>query len=251
MLLIVSLPGSYLFIHARSGQNVSPKSGVRTEPLTPDGKAIAAVRATATANANIILFDPLDQNIHNWPVSGNGPILYVFKNRAYHITNNDSKQSAPAFLGGVNIKKPFIYSLTMEEIRGDDSSINNSFGMIFCFSSQTRGKSTVVTFYAFQVVNSSGSEYRFAKYDDSKGPSVDPWSTIWHHPFGSEFHQGQGPKYINTFKVVVNAQTFTFIVNGKKVGAVQDGSLTSGEVGMLVNQKGTEVAFSNLELTYS
>jgi hypothetical protein len=30
---------------------------------------------------------------------------------------------------------------------------------------------------------------------------------------------------------------------------VQDGSFRSGAVGMLVNQKGTEVAFSNLLLT--
>jgi len=40
------------------------------------------------------------------------------------------------------------------------------------------------------------------------------------------------------------------LVNGKQVWTFQDSSFASGGVGMLVNLKGTEVAFSNLTLTY-
>ena len=61
---------------------------------------------------------------------------------------------------------------------------------------------------------------------------------------------GQGPKSLNTFKILVNGKNYTLIVNGKQAWTIQDSSLTNGEVGMLVNLKGTEVAFSDLRLTY-
>ena len=106
-------------------------------------------------------------------------------------------------------------------------------------------------FYTFEVVNKKGGQYQFWKYDNSQGPSADPWKQLANHPFGSEFHQGQGPANSNTFKILVNGKNFTLIVNGKQVWLTRDSSLASGQVGMLVNLKGTEVAFSNLKLTWS
>jgi hypothetical protein len=143
------------------------------------------------------------------------------------------------------------YTLTMEEISGDDTSINNSFGMILRFSTHTLGGKSIVTFYTFEVLNTKNGEYQFSKYDNSQGPSANPWTLVWHSAFGGEFDQGHGLKSINTFKVVTNGHSFTFIVNGKNVKTVQDGSYASGEVGMLVNLKGTEVAFSDLMLTHN
>jgi hypothetical protein len=101
------------------------------------------------------------------------------------------------------------------------------------------------------VVNGKGGQYQFWKYDNSQGPTANPWKQIASHPFGSEFHQGQGTASSNTFKIRVNGKNFTLIVNGKQVWSVQDSSLAGGQVGMLVNLKGTEVAFSNLLLTWS
>jgi hypothetical protein len=141
------------------------------------------------------------------------------------------------------------YALTMYEVKGDDTSINNSFGQILRFSQKVVGGKRVTTFYSFEVVNTKGGEYRFYKYDDSKGSTASDWTLLWHHTFGSEFHQGQGTKNINTLKVFEDGKNFTLSVNGKKVGSLQDGSLTCGTVGMLVNLKGTEVAFSNLLIT--
>ena len=137
----------------------------------------------------------------------------------------------------------------MQEIKGDDTSLNNSFGMIVRSSVQSKGGRTVSTFYSFEVVNTPGGEYRFYKYDDSKGSASSPWTELWHQGFGNELHQGHGPKSINTFKVFANGSNFIFTVNGKQVGHTQDRSLTSGGVGMLVNLKGTEVAFSNMLIT--
>ncbi|HLX59010.1 MAG TPA: family 16 glycoside hydrolase, partial [Ktedonobacteraceae bacterium] len=201
-------------------------------------------------NADTILYDPLSQNIRDWPVSTGGSALYQFKDGAYHITNNDAAKVAPAILPGVALNGPFAYSLTMQEIRGNDTSINNQFGMIIRFNSQAKNGTPVVTFYSFEVLNNKGGDYQFWKYDNSQGAAVSPWKELAQHAFGTEFHQGQGPNSSNTFKILVNGKNFTLIVNGKQVWTVQDGSLTSGQVGMLVNLKGTEVAFSDLRLTF-
>jgi len=215
---------------------------------TPDLQATATTQAIATANVNIILSDPLNQNIHNWIVSTQGLQTYVFKNGAYHITDNNSDQVAPAILQSEFLNRPFVYTLTMQEIKGDDSSFNNSFGMILCFNQRSKNGKTVTTFYSFEIVNTKNGEYQLWKYDDSKGNNASPWQKIWHHVFEKEFHLGHGT---NTFQVVAGSNTLTFLVNGKQVGSTKDASIGGGSVGMLVNLKGTEVAFTNLELTHN
>ena len=247
--LLCFIPGLLLFVHARPSH--VDKGVLHGEVYTPDLSAMYTAQATATAQANYILTDPLTQNIHNWPIADSGYRVYMFENGAYHILDNDANQSAPAILPGVTLSGSVAYTLTMEEIRGNNSNVNNSFGMILRFTSQMQGNQNSITFYSFEVVNTQGGEYQFWKYDNSKGKSAHPWTSIWHHAFGAEFHQGQGSKYANTFKVIANGKNYTFLVNGKKVGTAQDASFTSGEIGMLVNLKGTEVAFSDLRLTYN
>ncbi|HLH60661.1 MAG TPA: serine/threonine-protein kinase [Ktedonobacteraceae bacterium] len=258
VLLVLLLAGSGVFLFAKIHGNQPPltaQNKLHNTPLavnqTPDVFATATAEVKATAEANIILSDPLDHNIHNWLVKNTGTTLYQFQNGAYVITNNDPTRGAPAILQGVTLSGPFGYSLTMEEIRGDDSSINNAFGMILRATTQQKSGKMITTFYSFEVTNNPGGEYEFWKYDDSQGSKVNPWQELWHHPFGKEFHEGHGPKSINTFTIFANGKNFTLIANGKRVGAVQDGSFSSGAVGMLVNQKGTQVAFSNLLLFQS
>ncbi len=246
VLLVLTSSGLFWFLHTHP--TVTSKTSVLTEKLHPDWQAIAAVQATATANANYILTDPLQQNIHNWPIAQTSHHTYIFKDGAYHVMDNDANHSAPALLPGIFLNRPLAYTLTMQEIKGNDGSINNSFGIIIFLNSQARNGKTVITFYSFEIVNNKGGVYQFLKYDSSKGQS--PYSTIWQHPFGREFHQGQGAANTNTIKVAVNGKHFTFWVNGKKVGLARDNSIQSGQIGMLVNLKGTEVAFSNLQLTY-
>ena len=209
-----------------------------------------AAQATATANANIILSDPLKENIHNWPIMSSGSMIYAFKGGAYHITDNDNTRGAPAILPDYILKGPFVYTLTMKEIKGDDTSINNEFGMIFRATVQNKNGKTITTFYSLEVLNKAGGEYQFWKYDNSRGSGANTWNKLGSHPFGNEFHEGQGPKSSNTFKIIANGKNFTLLVNGKKVWTFQDSSFASGGVGMLVNLKGTEVAFSNLTLTH-
>ena len=56
---------------------------------------------------------------------------------------------------------------------------------------------------------------------------------------------------MNTFRIYQNGATFSFTVNGKQVKTLQDSSLKSGSLGMLVNLKGTEVAFMNMLITHN
>ncbi len=248
LLLVLGTVSTFWFI--RTHPNTT-KSRTTTSPVmmgTPNVKATTLAQATATARANIILDDPLSSNTNNWLTTP--PNVYAFKDGAYHITDQGDNgratvlQSAP-FAGAIG------YTLTMEEIKGDDTSPNNSFGMIMRFNQQTKGKTTITTFYSFEVVNSKGGEYQFWKYDDTNGASAAnaPWTKVWHQAFGNEFHQGHGVQNTNTVKVFMNGAKFTITVNGKVLTTVQDNSLASGTVGMIVNLNGTEVAFKNLLLT--
>lgn len=247
VLLALVLLSSFtaLYIHARTNQPEQANAGRIV--ATPNVVGTASARATATVQANIILTDPLSENIHNWPISTTGNKQYFFSGAAYHIFDNQDGQSAPSILQGENIVGPMAYTLTMQEIKGNDASLNNSFGMIFRFTTSKKGSQTITTFYTFEVVNMKGGQYQFWKYDSSKSSQ---WIPIWKHAFGSEFHWGHGPQSSNIFSVFANGKSFTFTVNGKVVGNQQDSSIANGGIGMLVNLKGTEVAFSNLSLTH-
>jgi hypothetical protein len=249
--LVILLAGGTFglwFVRSHTNQVSSQNTKHPAAQGTPNLQATSLAQATATAQANIILSDALDQNYHNWPISTSGSKIYVFKNGAYHITNLGNAGIAVVLQAGP-YTQPIGYQLTMQEIKGDDASINNSFGMIFRYSQQTKGKQIINTFYSFEVLNNNHGEYRFYKYDNSKGPSVNPWSMIWHQPFGHEFHEGHASNSINTVKIFANGSAFTFTVNGKVVGNAKDSSFKTGTVGMLVNLNRTEVAFSNLLIT--
>ncbi len=249
ILLIGGTTGIWLMrTHINRSSPASKTSpGVMT---TPDLRATMTAQATATAQANTILSDPLNQNIHNWPTGTSSTKMYVFKDGAYHITNLGNEGLA-VILQETLPSGPIAYTLTMQEIKGDDNSINNSFGMILRYSQQTKGNQLISTFYSFEVVNTPGGEYRFYKYSNSQGSAANPWTQIWHQVFGHEFHEGHTSKSINTFKVFANGNTFTFTVNGKVVGSARDSSFSGGTAGMLVNLNGTEVAFSNMLVTHN
>jgi serine/threonine protein kinase len=242
-LLLASMAGAVWFFRTHADHPTMTQSRQPVAMSTPNAQATAIARATATAQANIILYDPLSTNIHGWLTTP--PNVYAFKDGAYHITDIGDSGRATV-LQGENFTGPLGYTLTMEEIKGDDTSAVNSFGMIIRFSQSKQNGKMVTTFYSFEVVNTKGGEYQFWKYDSSQSS---PWTELWHQPFGTEFHQGQGPQNVNTVKIDANGSNFTFVVNGTVIKTVQDSALKSGTIGMIVNLNGTEVAFKNLLLT--
>jgi hypothetical protein len=227
----------------------------RIKPSTPTiHKTAGPPDITSTALSNIILSDPLNRNTNGWYTDP--PNVYAFKGGTYHITDDNDQNGRASILSAHSFDSTIAYQLTMEEITGNDANTNNSFGMIFRFSQHNNKKNQngdpIITFYSFEVVNIKGGEYYFWKYDNTNPDN--PWTQIQDGklPLGNEFHQGQGPQAINTIKILMNHDKFTAIVNGTALSKTfQDASLTQGMVGMIVNLKGTEVAFSNLLITRS
>jgi hypothetical protein len=244
VLIVAASGGIFWFVRGRT--QTPPTAGQQQQAATkPAGTPDANARATATAQANIILSDPLDQNMHNWLTSPAD--VYAFKNGAYHITDRGDNGRATV-LQANPVDGQLGYTLTMQEVQGKATD-TNSFGMLFRFNQKTQNGKTVTTFYSFEVVNTKGGQYQFWLYNDADAKATSPWKKLWSQNFGAEFHQGQGDKADNTFKVLMNGNKFTFTVNGKELKTMQDDALKSGQVGMIVNQNGTEVAFKNLLLT--
>jgi serine/threonine protein kinase len=243
ILVLVGVGGAVLFVRSQAGTGAT-NTQIKTNN-TSVVKTTGIAQATAAAQANIIMDDRLDRNINNWLTTPAN--VYAFKDGAYHITDRGNNGRATV-LQSNSFTGQLGYSLIMQEVNGNDTSPNNSFGMIFRFTQQTKGNTTATTFYSFEVVNTKGGEYQFWKYDDSKGAN-NAWTRIWHANFGKEFHQGHGAQASNTFRVFMRGNSFTFTVNGKVVKIAQDKSFQSGMVGMIVNLSGTEVAFKNLLLT--
>lgn len=238
VIVLILITGSGIFF----ATHLSNRSTVRISrtPVPPH-------TATQAADTTVIFADDLQQNIHGWPVGQQGWYTCLFTDGAYHIANKDKTRSALSILSNRTFTEPFAYSLTMEQIQGDETAPNNQFGMILDENTQYIKGKQVVTFYAFEILNKAGGQYQFWKYDGNKNGS--PWSMLWSKNVGKEFLQGSGPKHINTVKVAANGKMFTLIVNGKQVGNWKDSSFSSGSIGMFVNMNGAEVAFSNLLLT--
>ena len=196
---------------------------------------------------NILVSDPLDHQINNWLTSPAD--TYAFKDGAYHITDHGDQGRASILQGHTFSTPNMTYSLTMQEVAGNDNTTNNTFGMLFHFNQKMVNNKTVTMFYSFQVENTNGGSYHFWKYDDSQTSGTGAWTDLWHTKFGNEFHEGQGAQATNTLSIAMQGGNFTFIVNGKKVGTAKDTSVPNGMVGMVVNLDGTEVAFKNLLVT--
>jgi serine/threonine protein kinase len=240
-LVVLSGVGGFLFLRSQPATK-APKINT-----APNVKATGIARATAIVQSNIIMSDPLDRNINNWLTSPAD--VYTFKDGGYHITDRGQSGRATV-LQSNSFTGQLGYALNMQEVNGNDTSLNNSFGMIFRFSEQTKANKPVTSFYSFEVVNTKGGEYQFWKYDDAQGVT-NAWKLLWHANFGKEFHQGHGAQANNTFRVFMHGTSFTFTVNGTVVHTAQDKSFQSGMVGMIVNLNGTEVAFKNLLLTHN
>jgi len=240
--LIGGIGGGAIFLRTRTGSNGATGS---TGATIPNSSATAMAQATGTAVGNIVFEDPLTQNIHNFQVDDQ----HFFKNGAYHILNKG--QGSVALVVDQPFTQPTLtYSLTMQEVAGNDDDPTNTFGLILRYNQSAKG---VETFYTFEIRNQTGSsQYGFYKYDSSKKA---PWTTILPTDItkpiktGKEFKAGQGKNATNAVKIVMNGSSFTFYVNGQQVATAKDTSYASGSMGMIVNLKGTEIAFSNMLIT--
>lgn len=238
ILLTGAIGGGIVFTRSHGNKPPTPT------PNVADPAAATSSMATATAQANILFSDSLTQNIHQFRIDSH----HFFQNGSFHLSNQSDTQGTAQVISQNFPETALSYQITMQEIKGNDNSPTNTFGVILRYSQQNVSGKLVSKFYTFEIKNENGnSQYIFFKYDSS---NTNPWTQIGQSmKTGKEFHGGHDAHAINTVRVSVNGGAFTFFVNGQQVGKASDNSLPAGLMGMYVNLTGTEVAFSNLLIT--
>ena len=246
VLLVLFTSGIYMLTRPTATQTSTARRSVGVASANnPNATATAGISATATAEeTNLILDDPLNENFHNWLQGDVHGRHYEFKNGAYHIRNDDNVLALAA-LFNLPVPAKYSYSLSMQPVTGNQDSPFNYYGMMLRYSVD---KNQTPTFYFFSIINNKNqSKYQFRRYDGHKPMDQSPWAaTLFEHPIGPELHKGNQP---NIIKVIVDGNHFTFMINGKQIGDAHDDTYKeTGAIGMGVNQKGSEVAFTNFRL---
>jgi len=172
-----------------------------------------------------------------WPQS---PPTFFFKKKGeYHILNPFPKGIAMAFYDNGNSKfTNFRLTVTTSEIQQGSRIGGDYYGIVF------RSSADQLHYYLFEIDPGDG-QYGFWRYD---GPT--PSETL---ALGNVSDLSLNLGQRNVITAVVTRNTFTFFVNNNKkpVGTMTDPSkqpLSSGDIGLSVEEQNTEVAFSDLQI---
>ena len=216
LLLLVIGSAAFAAIHFSSG----------------NGKSIVHNRGQNPMSINIgsAVIDHL-ANRADWPQSST--FFYDNPQSRYHILNKSSSAVALASYASHQFRN-FHLSITMQEIRSPKSGANY-YGVTF------RATTDQAHYYLFEVTPAQGGLYGFLRYDNGQ------WKLLVTGPIAT-FMTGPGKSNVITIDAKHNA--FTFQVNGTPVRSpVADPSknpLALGQIGLYVEEQGSEVAFSHL-----
>jgi serine/threonine protein kinase len=211
--LILGVTGTTTLVGSRIAQNTSH------------------LQATVPAGlGNIIFVDSLADNQQAWPASS----TFFFVNGQYHIQNKSSRNVALALYANQSFANLRL-TVTMLQVHGlHDAS--DYYGVVL------RSATDQSHYYLFEVSAWNGGQYAFMRYNGQ-------YQTL---------AVGLAPSLLtrtgqsNAISVEAAGNTFTFFVNGRAVGTpVTDSSnsaLTSGEIGLYVEEQNAEVAFSHLRI---
>jgi serine/threonine protein kinase len=168
---------------------------------------------------------------NQWPVSKT--FFFDSQSRSYHVLNTSQNVVAVApYLGGKY--HDFHLSVVASEVHrtlipGD----NGYYGITF------RASIDQLHYYLFEIAPDDGNRYLFLRYDGT-------WTTL----LSGSLPVALQPTTPNTITIDVHGNTFTFWVNGTLVAQpMSDPSktpLVTGQIGLCVEDQGTEVAFSQL-----
>ncbi len=174
-------------------------------------------------------------NDDDWPLSST--FFFDKQHQYYHVLNKSDSTVALA-LYNAHQYTDFHLSVNMMLVRGKHSD-TDYYGVVF------RASADQSRYYLFEVISSVTGEYVFTRFDGNG-----KWETISSGIVSSLL---VGPGKNNTLTIEAKNNTFTFSVNKKPVSApILDKSSTkisSGEVGLYVEQQDAEVAFSRLYIT--
>ena len=211
--LILGATGTTALVGSRVAQNTS------------------LLQATVPAGlGNVIFTDSLADNQQAWPESS----TFFFVHGQYHIQNKSSRNVALALYADHSFANLRL-TVTMLQVHGlHDAS--DYYGVVL------RSAIDQSHYYLCEVSAWNGGQYAFIRYNGQ-------YQTL---------AAGLAPSLLtrtgqsNAITVEAVGNTFTFFVNGRAVGTpVTDSSnsaLTSGEIGLYVEEQDAEVAFSHLRI---
>ncbi len=169
----------------------------------------------------------------DWPLSST--FFYDKQHQYYHVLNK-SEQAVALALYNDHQYSNFHLSVTMMLVHSEHTALDY-YGVVF------RASADQSQYYLFEIMSSVTGQYVFWRFDGK-------WQRI---ASGSVPSLLVGPGKNNTLTIDARDNAFTFAVNKKPVSAsIRDTSpvkLSTGEVGLYVEDQNAEVAFSHLYIT--
>jgi serine/threonine protein kinase len=176
----------------------------------------------------------LDNKNNEWPIVGG---IYFFKNGQYHIKNNQQQSFTIALYDfGSYPFTNFHLIVTTSEIQGLRNG-GDFYGIVL------RSTANQAQYYLFEITPSGGGQFDFWRFDGlTKLPLLLAKGSV--PSLLTDFDQN------NVINIEVSGSKFTFFVNkqqlGKPIIDTSNQPLSSGAIGLSVEGKNTEVAFSHL-----
>ncbi|MEO7021696.1 MAG: protein kinase [Ktedonobacteraceae bacterium] len=185
-------------------------------------------QSSATPNGSLTQPDVLLADQQDWPTSS----TFFFRNGRYYIQKNISSADLVAAFYANHQFTNFHLAVVVTETTGS----YNNYGVAF------RASADQAHYYLFEVTTGNGGQYEFLRFDGTgNGFLLASGATP-----SLRTHVGQP----NVLDVDAQGNTFTFAINGQRVGQLvhdlSHAALFAGEIGLIVEQPHTEVAFSNL-----
>jgi serine/threonine protein kinase len=178
--------------------------------------------------------DLLVQDKGNWPTSN----TFFFQGNTYAIENTSTLGDPEMAFYGNHLYRNFTIQVTTTELSGTSDEADY-YGLVF------RAASDQSHFYLFNVSAAENGQYTFMRYDG--GSQWMPLSSGHISGFHSNKHDS------NTLRVEARGNSFALFINGTLAGKTFEDSskkaLISGEVGLMVEERGSKVAFSHLYIT--
>jgi hypothetical protein len=196
------------------------------------------VTSEPVSDANVTFANLLTDDEH-WATSSS--FFYDRQKQRYHILNK-LPQNVPliSLYGGGQGYTDFRLTVTMEELHSPASG-SDFYGVIF------RSDQMQSRYYCFAILTSEQEgRYMFWRYDNR-------WDNKWEDLTGgvvSALLTDSGKS--NTVTIEVRGNSFTFAINGEPVGKTisdtLESPLMSGRIGLFVEERNMEVAFSHLSV---
>lgn len=201
---------------------------ISLHPFSFNKNVSASTDTTSVLHPKVVDTDLLANN-EGWPISST---YFYTAPRQYHVRNTSPNNVALALYTEHQYSN-FHLTITLQEIQSARDGADY-YGVVF------RSTSDQSRYYLFEIVTAGTGQYVFWRYDGQ-------WKTIAAGPAPALYTNAQKS---NTLDVVARNNTFTFAVNKQAIsGPITDPlqpNLTSGAVGLYVEDKGAEVVFSHL-----